>query len=121
MTMAVAPRARAMSLGCPPGPGSGAAGGAREEDDALGVARDVAEVADHARLAATTAGRGGHRGPHPEVELAAKLVDEALLVLGDPDVPLGEHDLAVSRLHPQQPHRRTADYGKRRVAGGHHG
>ena len=49
----------------------------------------------------------GHRGPHPLVELAAELLDEALLVPGHLDVALGEEDLAVARLHAQEPHRRA--------------
>src|SRR4051812_16284833 len=92
---------------------SAAAGGAREEDDAIGVARDLVEGLDHPCLAPPPAGGGGHRGPHALVELATELVDEPLLLAGHAHVALGKKDLAVSRLHAQEPHGR--DYGKGRA------
>src|SRR2546422_615385 len=77
-----------------------AAGGAREEDHALRLDRNVRVLLDHQSLAAPTAGAGGgHGGPHPLVELAAELLDQALLVLAQPRVALGDEHLAVARLH----------------------
>src|SRR3954468_7938134 len=81
---------------------SAAARGAREEDDPLGVARDLVEGLDHASLAAPSGGLRWHSGPHPLVELLAERRDETFLVLADLGVPLGEQDLAVSGRHPQQ-------------------
>ena len=46
--------------------------GAREEDDALGVARDLGEVANHAPPRAASRRRVGTAASHPLVELAAK-------------------------------------------------
>src|SRR5215212_11362932 len=83
-----------------------AARGAREEDHALGVRRDVRVVLDHVRLAASAAGvpyRDG--GPHPLVELAPELFDKLLLVLTDPRIALGEQNLTVPGLHAQELHR----------------
>src|SRR5947209_10633742 len=76
----------------------------REEDHAVGVPRDVLERAHHARL--TPAFRAGQRDrrPHPRVELAAKLLDQAPLVLREVDVALGDQHLAVARLHPKEAH-----------------
>src|SRR6476469_1753790 len=76
--------------------GSGAAGRAREEDDAIGVARHLVEGPDHARLAAAAGRVARHRGPQPEVELAAELGEQARLVLGDLDVSLREQHLTVA-------------------------
>src|SRR5215213_4201241 len=73
---------------------------AREEDDAVGVPRDLAEVLDHRRLAAAVARGDGNGGPHPRVELAPELVDEALLVGGDLEVTFGDQLFAVARPHP---------------------
>src|SRR5437870_2406958 len=64
------------------------AGGRREEHDPLGVLRDLGEVAHHGRLVARAVG-GRDRRPHPEVELAAKLLDQTLLVLSDRGIALG--------------------------------
>ena len=44
----------------------------------------------------------GDRRPHAPVELAAKLLDEPLLVLAHPRVALGEQDLAVTGLHAKE-------------------
>ena len=46
--------------------------------------------------------RDRHGGPHALVELAAELLHEALLVLLDARVALGEQNLAVSGLHAQE-------------------
>ena len=57
------------------------------------------------RIYATDARAGlgrGHRGPHPLVELAAELLDQALLVLAHARVALGEEDLPMTRLHAQE-------------------
>src|SRR3954452_22793696 len=67
-----------------------AARGAREEDHAVGRARDVLERADHLGLAAPGPVRDRYGRPHALLELAAELVDEALLVLGHLDVALGD-------------------------------
>ena len=49
--------------------------------------------------------RGRHGGPHPGVELAAELVDQALLVLGQLWVALREDDLSPARHQTQELHR----------------
>ena len=49
----------------PGSPGRSAARGRREEDHALGVARNLGEVADHRGLAAPARAGGRHRRPHP--------------------------------------------------------
>src|SRR5205814_690257 len=100
-----APRREAPGLGAPAAPdGGSAARGPREEDDAVGVRRDLA-VALHEQGLAPGAVRlgGGHGGPHALVELAAKLLDEALLVLAHARIALRETDLAVTRFHAQEP------------------
>ena len=60
-------------------------------------------------------GTAAHR---PGVELAAELLDQAQLVLGELDVALGDQHLTMPRLHPQKAH--AADYVKatRRVRRG---
>ena len=78
--------------------------GRREEDDALGALGDLLEVADHRRLVAARLGGERHGRPHPQLELAAELGDQALLVLGELRVALGKQDVAVSRCHSQQLH-----------------
>src|SRR4051794_40306697 len=89
-----------------PGPPiSGAAGRAREEDDALGVARDLVERLDHLRLAPATSRAARHGGPEALVELAAELLHEALLLLGHVDVALRDENLTVPGLHAQELHR----------------
>ena len=50
-----------------------------------------------------SAGRDG--GPHPEVELAAELLDQALLVLGHLGIALRQQHVAVARFHPDELHR----------------
>src|SRR4029078_5384737 len=93
-----------------------AARGAREEDHALGVRRDVRVLLDHLRLAASAAGvPDGDGGPHPLVQLAPELLDQVLLVLADPRISLGEEYLTVSGLHAQELH--EADYVTRLPAG----
>src|SRR4051812_10327579 len=81
---------------------AGPAGRAREEDHALGVTGDVVEAADDLGLAPAPAAVHRDRGPHAFVELAAELLDQGLLVLGDLDVPFGDQDLAMPRLHAQE-------------------
>ena len=98
-----------MPLGVPAQP----AGRAREEDHALGVARDVGEVAHHPRLAPAARGRRRHRRPHAELELAPELLDEPLLVLAHARIALGEQDLAVPGLHAQEPH--ASEYARDRA------
>ena len=46
-----------------------------------------------------------NRRPHPQVELAPELFDQALLVLGEPGIALGKQHVPVARSHPQQLHR----------------
>src|SRR5205823_582541 len=75
MRTAVAPRASSTVASVL----AGAAGRAREEDHAFGVAGNVVERPGDLRLAPAPAVRGGDRGPHPLVELAAELLDERLL------------------------------------------
>src|SRR5918996_2606613 len=84
--------------------GSGAACRAREEDDSVGVARDLLERLDHACLASPHGGALGDGGPHALIELAAELLDEQLLLLGHLDVPFGDQHLTVSGLHAKEPH-----------------
>src|SRR3712207_2351527 len=87
-TIAVA--ARAMATARRPVPRlARAAGGAREEDHALGPGRDLVEGADHLRLAPAARRDGRDRGPHPLLELRAELRDEALVVLAHGGVALG--------------------------------
>src|ERR671937_47208 len=95
---AVAPSARSISSS------AGAAGGAREEDHAVGVAGNVLEGPGDLRLAPAAPVGGRHRRPHSLVQLAAELLDERLLLLGDVDIALGDQHLAVPRLHAQEPH-----------------
>src|SRR6185437_14886242 len=60
-------------------------------------------VADHLSFPAAVARRDrGHSGPHPLVELAAKLLDEALLVLANLRVSLGEQNLSEPGLHAKE-------------------
>src|SRR3954452_13018750 len=92
MTMTVALRASSTE---PSYPASAPAGGAREEDDALGVTRDLVERLDHLRLAPAAAGLAGNGGPHALVELLAEGRDEAFFVLGDLHVALGQQHLTV--------------------------
>jgi len=76
----------------------------REEDDALGVCGDLVEVADHHR-AAPSGGLGRrHRRPHPQVELAAKLLHQPLVIVIELGIALGEQHVAVPGLHPDQLH-----------------
>src|SRR4051812_14744157 len=77
---------------------------AREEDDAIGGARDLVERADELRFA--PAGRGCHRdrGPHAEIELTAEFLDEALGVFGDRRVAFGDQLLTMPRTHAQELH-----------------
>src|SRR5436190_18192409 len=59
-----------------------ASGRAREEDDAVGVARDLVECLDHLSLAAAAVARERHGRPHALVELLAERLDQALLLGG---------------------------------------
>src|SRR5919108_2344939 len=59
-----------------------AAGGPREEDHAVGVARDLLERFNHGRLAAPVVGGLRDRGPQSLVELAPERLDELALLLG---------------------------------------
>src|SRR5688500_6203221 len=98
----MATRARASSASSM-APAPSAAGGAREEDHALRVRRNLRILPDQLGLAPAAARvGGGDRRPHPLVELAAKLLHEALLVLAHPRVALGEEHLAVTGLHAQE-------------------
>src|SRR4051794_7869568 len=83
-----------------------AARGAREEDDAAGVARDVLERADHLGLPPAALGLHRDGGPHPLLELAPELLDEHPLVLGEADIAFGDHLLAIPGPHPQELHGR---------------
>src|ERR1700727_2609881 len=95
-TIAVATSARTIS-------GLTAAGRAREEDHALGIARHVLEALDHLCLTPTVLD-GRHRCPEPFLELQAKLLDQAQLVRGQLHVALRDQNLAVTRSHPQKLH-----------------
>src|SRR3954469_10240069 len=88
----------------------GAARSAREEDDAAGVPRDLLDRAPHLRLPPAGLGDRRHRRPHAVVQLAAEELDEALLVLGDIDVALGDQLLAGARSHAEELHR--TDYAR---------
>src|SRR5581483_5061426 len=74
-TTAAVPSARPMS--------SASAGGAREEDHAVSVARDLGEVLDELRLPAPAGRAGRHGRPHAGVELAPERLDQLALLLGD--------------------------------------
>ena len=77
--------------------------GARKEDHALRLDRNVAEVLDELRLATPAAGvRRRDRRPHALVELAPELLDEALLVLLHARIALGEENLTMTGLHAQE-------------------
>src|SRR3954452_6325006 len=80
--------------------------GTREEDDAIGGARDLLERPDELSLAAS--GLAGHRHgrPHALVKLAAELLHEALGILGDVWIALGDQLLTMPRTHAQELHRR---------------
>src|SRR3954471_11605658 len=110
MTMRVALRARIMAVvqRC-----SASACGAREEDDAVRVARNVLEAAHHLRLSAAADAGRRDGGPHALVELTAELGQEHLLLGGDLDVALRQEDLAMTGLPAQEPPPR--DYGKGRA------
>src|SRR4051794_33746602 len=88
-TIAVAARATVM-----PRRSARAASGAREEDHPVRGLRDLLERGDHLGLAPAGLGLDRNRGPHPLLELAPERLDEALLVLGDLDVTLGDQLLA---------------------------
>src|SRR4051794_32883219 len=89
-----------------------AARGAREEDHAVGIPRDVAERLDHLGLAPAGLPGDGNGGPHAGVELAAELLDELLLLTRDLDVTLRDQHLAVPWSHAEELHE-AADYAKR--------
>src|SRR5947209_2509277 len=76
-----------------------AAGRPRKEDHAVGVPWNVVEGADHQGLRPALLACQRHRGPQALVELAAKLLDEPLLVLAHVEVALSYEDLAVTGLH----------------------
>ena len=99
------PRASAISASAV-APGR-AAGGAREEDHALGVAWHLGEALDELGLAAAAGDARRHGGPHAGVELAAERLDQLPLLLGHRNVALGEHDLAMTGLHTQKLHRHS--------------
>src|SRR6059058_1338651 len=96
--MAVALSARSMRANLP------AAGRGWEENDALGVARDLAEGPHELRLAAAAGPGRGHRGPHALVELGPEGLDQLALLRGDLGIALGQQDLAVAGLHAQELH-----------------
>src|SRR5829696_5455733 len=104
--MAVAVRATITPRSLPSAPPAltCAARCAREEDDAIGAARDVPEGADHLGLAPARLGLERDGRPHALLELVAELRDETLLVAGHLHVALGDQLLAVSRAHPQELH-----------------
>src|SRR4029453_8655086 len=93
-----------VSSSAPAAAGSGPSRRAWEEDDALGVARDVVERLDHARLAPPGSTPLGDGGPHALIELAAELADQQLLLFGHLDVPFGDEHLTVAALHAKEPH-----------------
>src|SRR3954454_10710814 len=105
MTIRVALRASSMAMTVSPVVRISAAGGSREEDDPLGVARNVVEGAHQPGLAPAAARLCRDGGQHAEVELVAELCDEPLLVLAQIHVTFGQEDLAVPGLHAQELHR----------------
>ena len=111
MTMPAALSARIIAASA-----SAAARGLREEDDPLGVARDLVEVAHHPRLTAPGRARRRYRRPHALVELVSEGLDQLELLLGHRDVALREEHLPMTGLHPQQPHRLGPIMSKRSVA-----
>src|SRR3954452_22027119 len=106
--MAVALSASSMELTLP------AAGRRREEDDALGVARDLLEGPHERRFAPSPRRRGRDRGRESLGELGAERLDELALLGGDLGIALGEQDLAMTGLHTQELHRGLAIMTKRR-------
>ena len=74
-TIAVAQRATVTAVTAP-------ARGAREEDDAVGVTRDLVEVRHHLGLPAAALGLHRDRGPHAQFQLLPEFRDETLFVLG---------------------------------------
>src|SRR5215212_6479836 len=80
--------------------------GAREEDDAIGRARDLLERPDQLGLPTPGLVRHRHGRPRALVELAAELRHEAFGVLGDIRIALGDQLLTMPRTHAQELHRR---------------
>src|SRR4051794_26578537 len=97
-TMAVALSARSMAGKLP------AAGGGREEDDALGIARDLVEGPHQRGLAAPPRARRRDRGPQALVELGPESLDQLAFLGGDLRIAFGEKDLAMAGLHAQELH-----------------
>src|SRR6202035_4683402 len=81
------------------------AGGAREEDDTLGVARHLGEALHELGLAAAARRFGGDSRPHPGIQLAAEGLDQLALLLRHLHVAPGEDDLAITGLHAEELHR----------------
>src|SRR3954469_26005687 len=77
--------------------------GAREEDHSLRLGRNLRVPPDELGLAtATRRIGGGHRGPHALVELARETLDEPLLVLLHPGIPLREEDFTMAGFHAKE-------------------
>src|SRR5712691_7244938 len=77
--------------------------GAREEDHSLRLGRNL-RVLPYQLSLATAARRvgGGHGGPHALVELAAKSLNEPLLILAHIGIALREEDFTVSGFHAKE-------------------
>src|SRR3954471_14866225 len=108
--MSVALRARSMDATLP------AAGRRWEENDALGVARDLVEGSHELRLTASPRVRRRHGGPQSLLELGPERLDQLALLLGDLRIAFGEQDLAVTGLHAEELHA-GHDYDKARGSG----
>jgi hypothetical protein len=78
--------------------------GARKEDHALGVPWYLLEALDQLGLPIAGPAGDGDGGPHAEIKLLAKRLDECPLLLGDLYVALGKDNLAVTRLETKKLH-----------------
>src|SRR3954454_14720300 len=111
-TMAVATRATVIG-----GWSARPAGGAGEEDHTVGLTRDLLEGADELGLTAPRLALHRNRRPHPLLELSADPREQPLLVLADPDVPLGDQLLAVAGTHAQELHPPIMSRAEARLGG----
>src|SRR5579875_1573994 len=86
-------------------PSASAARGAREEDHALSVTRNLGEGANHHRLTVAVLVRQRDGGPQSFVQLAAELRHQPLLILRKLDISLRNENLAMTRFHTKKAHR----------------
>ena len=79
--------------------------GARKEDHAVSVARNVLKHPRHPCLTSAVVVGERNSGPQSGIELPAKFIDQALLVVHELDIALRDQHLTMTRLHPQKAHR----------------